>query len=187
MCAATPAPTPRAARHKFARAGCVLDLLFSGEVERQAQLALQLVIGRAGNHDPAGRRELLQSRRDIDAVSKEVVTLDYDVAQVDPDAENQPSFDRCAGLTFQDGFCIATAKVTASTTEPNSAMKPSPIVLIIRPLFNKKRRDRRAEEVFQSRQRRAFVGLDFSRITDDIGGDNGGQSADCRSIAPPSN
>ena len=44
----------------------------------------------AGETKPAGRRQGLQPRRDIDAVAVERAVLDDDVADIDADAQLQP-------------------------------------------------------------------------------------------------
>src|ERR1700733_6951361 len=58
----------------------VLHLLVAGEVERQSELALQLVVGCAGNQDSPRLANLLQPRRHVDAVAEQIVALDHHVA-----------------------------------------------------------------------------------------------------------
>ena len=51
-------------------------------------LALHLSPSVLGNRDAAGLGDALDPRRDIDAIAKDVVALDDDVADIDPDPES---------------------------------------------------------------------------------------------------
>ncbi len=44
---------------------------------------------------------LLQPRRDVDAVAEQVVALDHNVAEIDPDAEDEALFRRGSLLAFR--------------------------------------------------------------------------------------
>ena len=80
----------------------VLDPLLAGKVERQAELALQLVVGRARDQHAARLAELLQACRDVDAVAEQVVAFDHHVAEIDADAEDDAALGRSAGLLRGD-------------------------------------------------------------------------------------
>ena len=68
-------------------------------------------------------------------------------------------------------FCIATAQATASTTEANSTIAPSPISLTIRPLCSASSGSIAAlAQVLDRRQRAGLVVLDQARVADDVGG-----------------
>ena len=69
------------------RAHDVLDRLLSHVLEAKAELVAHLIVDDAGDHDAAGIRQRLQARRDIDAVSENVVAIENDVADIDADAE----------------------------------------------------------------------------------------------------
>ncbi len=61
--------------------------MFAEIVKRDGQLAADMLLHRAGNGDAAWMRQRLYARRDIDAVTVDVVTVDDDVADIDADAE----------------------------------------------------------------------------------------------------
>ena len=71
--------------------GNVLDPLLARKVERQVEFAPQMIVGGSRDQDTSRGRELLQARRDIYAVSKQVFAGDYNVAEVYADAENDPA------------------------------------------------------------------------------------------------
>ena len=58
---------------------------------RQVELALEMVIGGAGDHHPARFADLLQTSGDVDAIPEQVIALDHHVAEVDADAEDDPA------------------------------------------------------------------------------------------------
>ena len=66
----------------------VLDPLLAQELQRQVELALQMVVGGAGNEHAARLRQLLEAGGDIHGVAEQVaVLLVDDVAEIDADAE----------------------------------------------------------------------------------------------------
>ena len=70
-------------------------------------------------------------------------------------------------------FCSATAHETASTTEPNSTMAPSPISLTMRPLMlGQERVDDLGAQPADRGERARLVLLDQPRIADDVGGED---------------
>ena len=50
--------------------------------------------------DPPGCRQTFEPRRDIDAVAVDVLVVDDDVADVEPDPEFDPPFDRFIGIAL---------------------------------------------------------------------------------------
>ena len=88
---------------------------------------------RLADGDAAGFGELLQSCRDVDAVAEDVVFFDDDVAEIDSDAElDLPWIDIGIALAIRRWI---SARMAASMTLANSTSMPSPVVLMIRPLF----------------------------------------------------
>src|SRR5215470_10836970 len=73
------------------------------------------------------------ARRCTLLVAVNVAPVPYDVAEIDP----HPEFDAAEGgtSTFRSAIsrCTSTAQRTASTTLPNSAGNPSPVVFTARP------------------------------------------------------
>ena len=58
------------------------------DVEREIELARQMVVGRARYADTARFRQLFQSRGNIDAVAVQIVAFGHHVAEVDADAKS---------------------------------------------------------------------------------------------------
>ena len=84
------------------RLGNVLDLLLAGKIERQAQFAAQLIVGRAGEQHAARIAELLQPRGDVDSVAEQIVAFHHHVAEIDADAEDDAALGRNFGLRRRD-------------------------------------------------------------------------------------
>src|SRR4029450_2390694 len=80
----------------------VLDGVLALELVPERKLALDLIVGRAGEADPAAVGEALQARRDVHAVAIESLTLDDDVAEIDADAEPHPARVRQPGVARLD-------------------------------------------------------------------------------------
>src|SRR6185437_8676603 len=72
------------------RIGDVLDPLIAERLVAADQLVLDLLVDAAGDIDGARLGEALQPRRDVDAVAEDVVGLDDHVAEIDPDAIEDP-------------------------------------------------------------------------------------------------
>jgi hypothetical protein len=65
----------------------VLDLLLAEIGEDDGQLGCDLVAHRARNADPAGLGERFKPRRDVDAIAKQIIALDENIADMHADAE----------------------------------------------------------------------------------------------------
>jgi len=76
----------------------VLDALLAEIRERIGQLVADLVAHHPGDADPARRGERFQARRYVHTIAKDVVVLDDDVAEIDPDPETDPAVLGCGGL-----------------------------------------------------------------------------------------
>ena len=108
-----------------------LTLCFAQILEGVGQLVADLVAHHPRDAEAAGIRQGFQAGRDIDAVAEDVVAVDDDVAEVDPDPEPDPS-----GMPASPSIiarCTSAAQRTASTTLANSTSIPSPVVLTMRP------------------------------------------------------
>ena len=84
------------------RPGDVLDLLVADELQRQVELALQVVVGGARDEHAAGIAKLLQARRDIDPVTEQIVAVDNDVPEIDSDTEDNAAVARHVHLLGGD-------------------------------------------------------------------------------------
>jgi hypothetical protein len=60
-------------------------VLLAQWLEVAVHLALQVVVNRVGDQNVTWRAEPLEAGRDVDAVAEEILPLDHDVAQIDPD------------------------------------------------------------------------------------------------------
>ena len=81
------------------RAGDVLDVLLADILKRDVvEPVADLIAHGARDADAAGLGEHLETRRDVDAVAKNIVLLDDHVAQIDADAELDPSRRRHIGI-----------------------------------------------------------------------------------------
>ena len=75
------------------RAGDVLEVLLAQIGELDPDLASDLIVGRRRDADAAGFGDALKSRRDVNAISKDVMGLDDYVADIDAYTEsNAPVF-----------------------------------------------------------------------------------------------
>ena len=175
---ATPARSGPVEPHRIGsnRTADVLHLLLAGEVERQSELALQLVEGCAGNQDSPRLANLLQPRRNVDAVAEQVVALDHHVAEVDPDTVDEAFFRRGSLLAFRrallhrdrERHSVDDRAELSDEAVAHRLDDPSAIL-------GKKRIDGRGLKVLQSREGGTFVSLDLARIPHHVSGEDGGQ------------
>ena len=115
------------------RLGNVLDPVLAHRLEAEGDFGLGVVVDGAGDADLARAGQLLQPRRDVDPIAVDVVLVDDDVTEVDPDPKLDALVLGQIRLTLGDAVWIAAAHSTASTTLANSTSTPSPISLTTRP------------------------------------------------------
>ena len=81
------------------RAGDVLDVLLADILKGDVvEPVVDLIAHGARDADAAGLGEHLETRRDVDAIAKNIVVLDDHVAQIDADAELDPPRRRHIGI-----------------------------------------------------------------------------------------
>jgi hypothetical protein len=85
--------TPRA--HRL---GNILQRLQTHIVEGNIDFAADLALGVIGDADASGFRDPFQTRGDVDAIAKNIVVIDDDVADVNADAEFDPGILRYIGV-----------------------------------------------------------------------------------------
>jgi hypothetical protein len=68
----------------------MLQLLFAQVGERDRHFVPDVIAHGAGDHDLAGRCQLVDAGGDVDAVADQPIIVDDDVFHVDPDPEGQP-------------------------------------------------------------------------------------------------
>jgi hypothetical protein len=69
----------------------VLDRLFPEVLVAQGQFTPDLLVHFSRDADAAGVGETLQSRRDVDPITIDLIALDHHVAEVDADAKLHPT------------------------------------------------------------------------------------------------
>src|SRR6185437_9886140 len=116
------------------RTGDILDALVAEILECDVlQPVADLVAHRARDTDTARLGERFKSRRDVDAVAKDVIFLDDHVAQIDADAELYPPCRQDVRITSRHpALDLGSAKYCVGTLWNSSSM-PSPVVLMMRP------------------------------------------------------
>ena len=78
--------------------GDVLDLLLAHVLKREIELVPHLLVRRRADADPARLGQRLQARGDVDAIAKDVVVYDDDVADIDTHAKFNPASGRHGGI-----------------------------------------------------------------------------------------
>jgi hypothetical protein len=111
----------------------VLDILLAEILERIRKLVANLVAHDTRDADAARLSQCLQPRRNVDAITVDVVAITDNVAKIDPDTEDDPLVLGVCALRSTIPRCSSTARRTASTTLGNSANMPSPVVFTMRP------------------------------------------------------
>jgi len=155
----------------------VFHTLFADEFERQAQLSLQLVIGRAGNEQSARLAQLFEAGSDIDAVAQQVVALDHDIAEIDPHAKQDSPGRRNIRLILDNallhgngtGYGIDDRAEFDDDTVAHQLDDTSVV-------FAQQRINHIASQGLDRDKRILLVRLDEARITDDIGGENSNET-----------
>ena len=117
------------------RPGDVLDRLLAEIREGELEPGADLLAHRRGDADAAGLGQGLEARGDVDAVAEDVVALDDHVAEIDADAELDPARRRHVGVAPDHALLDLDRALDGSATLWNSTSMPSPVVLMIRPLF----------------------------------------------------
>lgn len=76
----------------------VLQLPLAKIGEFYRQLLSNLFIGGSRNADASGLTDCLQASGHVHAVAENVITVDQNVAKIDPDAENDTAINRYGGI-----------------------------------------------------------------------------------------
>ena len=151
----------------------VLDLLLASIVQRQPYLALEVVIGGAGDQYAAGFAKLLETGGDIDAVAEQVCAVHHDVAEIDSHPEHDAALSRAARLHRGDLLlgCDRTVDCVDDGTELcNGAVAHQLDDAAM--VFDKQRLDHLGAQFPDRAQGARLVLLDESGITNDVGSEN---------------
>ena len=82
------------------RACNVLDHLLAHVLETKGKLVAHLIMHDSRNHDAAGVRERLQTRRHVDTVAENIVVVADDIANIDSNAELYAAFGYHLGIAL---------------------------------------------------------------------------------------
>src|ERR1700730_12338986 len=78
----------------------VLDRLFTQVLKAEVELVAHLIVHDVGYHDSARIGERLHSRHHVDAIPENIVAVDNDVADIDPDTELNAGFGWLLTIAF---------------------------------------------------------------------------------------
>src|SRR5262245_53400262 len=78
----------------------VFDDLLTHVLETETEFVAHLIVHDARNHDPAWVSESLKPRRHVDAVTKNITAIDYNVAYIDADSKLDTLVGRHIGVAI---------------------------------------------------------------------------------------
>ena len=151
--------------------GDVLDLLVADELQRQAELALEVVVGGARDEHAAGIAKLLQARRDIDPVTEQIVAVDNDVPEIDSDTEDNAAVARHVHLL--GGDFLLNGHCAGDSVHHRSKLHDCPVAHQLDDtalIAFEQWIDRLGAQSLESGERCGLVILDKTRIAHDVGG-----------------
>ena len=160
------------------RARDVLDPLLAEILEAAAELALEVVVGGAGDDDAAGLRQLLEARGDVHAIAVEIALVGHHVAEIDADAEADALVLGDLRLALRHaalGGDGAGDRIdhAAELAERAIAHELDDAALVL----GDQRLDEGLAVGLEALERSRLVALDQARIADDVGRENGGEAA----------
>jgi hypothetical protein len=107
--------------------------MFAHVPEGETEPVADLIVHRGRDAQTARLGEGFDPRGDIDAVVEDVVALNDDVPEIDPDRKRMRWASSHRASRSIMPRCTSTAQRTASTTRLNSTSMPSSVVLTMRP------------------------------------------------------
>jgi hypothetical protein len=144
-------------------------VLLTGKLDREVDLSLKLIIGRAGDHQGSGRTDLFQARRDVDAVAEQVLSFDHDVAEIDADAEDDPPLGRNISLVLGDDRLHGdSARYGINDRAELGQCSVSHQLDDATMMLGQQWVDHLAAKSLQGRQRTGLILLDETGVADDI-------------------
>jgi hypothetical protein len=156
----------------------ILDLLFARVDELDAEVLVHLLPHGRRDANASGCGERLQPRGNVDAVAGDVVTLDDDVAEVDPNAE----FDPLVGGDEQVARSHLALHLHGAAQRGRRARKFDQHAVAGRThdaaaVLGDLRIDQLRADLPQPGMRAGLVALHEPRIADDVGDDDRGELA----------
>ena len=156
----------------------ILELLLASVLECYVEFAVCVLMDAARHADPARFGKLLQPRGDVDAVAKDVVAIDDDVADVDTDSQIDPLFGRHTGIAL--GHATLHVDRTAHRVDHAREFQQQPVARGLddpAAVFGDLRVNKLPPMGLQSRQGGAVVAAHEQGIAHHIGRDDRRQSS----------
>src|SRR5271168_1511205 len=115
------------------RTGNVLDLLLTPILEPDVELIAHLIVHHAADADPARLGQGFEPRSNIHPVAEDVMFLSDHVAEIDPHPKPDAPLVWHLRLAVDHPALDLHGAAHSATTLANSANKPSPVFLTVRP------------------------------------------------------
>ena len=152
------------------RLGDVLEFALAEIDERGGHLALDLAMGLARDTQSARLGGLLQTRGDVNTVAENIAVLNHDVAQVDPDSEDD-------SLVVTSGHRVLDRDGATDGVDDAGELGQEPIAHRLNDaaaVLGDRGVDHLGAARLEARQRPRLVGADESAVADHVG------TEDCR-------
>ncbi len=147
-------------------------------LERKFRAVAHFLVDVARDVNPPRLREPLQTRGNVDPVAMDIIAVDHHVAQVNAEAELHAFFVRQAGVVLGKralDFGGGTNGIHNARELRQQAVahgfEDATVVL------GERRVDEIGAQALEGRQRAFLVRANQARVTDQIGGQNGGETA----------
>src|SRR5262245_15154182 len=155
------------------RSDDVLDMLFAPIVQRQSDLALEMIVGGTGDKDAAGLAKLFEAGSNVDTIAKQIIAIHDDVAEIDSDPKNDPSLARRDGLYF----CNLLLRRNRAVYRIDNGTKLSDCAIAhelhdAAMMLGKQRIDHFGAKLPDCGQGARFIALDEPGIADNIGSED---------------
>ena len=154
----------------------VLQPLLTRILETDIEFAREMVVRGARDQYASWRAQLLQTGRDVDPVTQEIIALDHDIAKVDTDAQGDSAlgsyFFLPAGyLCLHGGSASHRADDRPELCDQAVAHQLDEAAAMLSEQWPQQR----VPQILYRGKRPGFIGLDKPRVTDDIGNQYRGQ------------
>ncbi|HEX4193877.1 MAG TPA: hypothetical protein VHY80_12295 [Stellaceae bacterium] len=160
------------------RASDVLDLSFAPVLESDIEFVAHLVAHDPADADPTGLGQGFEARSDIDAIAKDVVVVDNDVADIDADAELDAALGRHSDITL--GHLALHLYCAAHRIHDAGKLDEQPIAHSLDEapmMFLDFGISELAAQLFQRGERPLLIGAHQARVADYIGSQYCGKTA----------
>jgi hypothetical protein len=160
------------------RLGDVLDPMLAHGLKAEGDLVLDLVVNIAGDANAAGLGKALETGRDVDAIPIDVVVLDDNVSDVDPEPEPELLLLRELAISLGDPFLDIDRALDRIDRARELGEYPIAGRLDDTSMVLSKRAfDQCGPKLLETGVRALLVHLHEPAITDHVGGQDRGQPA----------